>query len=81
MRITGEQADRLAQERPPYPPPSDDPAERCTGETGWHRPQPEDWNAGNRESTCTWCEVPVARKFADPVWRATDLARIAGRQP
>lgn len=72
MRITVEEADRLAQERPPYPAPSDDPAERCTGETGWHRPQVRDWNAGNRESTCTWCRVPIARKFADPVWRSLD---------
>jgi len=68
-RLTVEQADRLAQERPPYPPPSDVPAEQCPGPTGWHRPQPEDWNRGNRESTCTWCEAPVRRNFADPVWR------------
>lgn len=68
-RLTVEQADRLAQERPPYPPPSDEPSEQCPGPTGWHRPQAEDWNRGNRESTCTWCQEPVARRFADPVWR------------
>jgi len=34
MRLTTEQADRLAQERPPYPSPSDDPAEFCPGTTG-----------------------------------------------
>lgn len=68
-RLTVEQADRLAQERPPYPPPSDVLAEQCPGLTKWHRPQPEDWNRGNRESTCTWCQVPIERNFADPVWR------------
>jgi len=55
MQLTVEQADRLAQERPPY---------------RWHRPKVSDWNAGNRESTCTWCKAPITRQFADPVWRA-----------
>lgn len=68
-RLTVEQADRLAQERPPYPPPSDVPAERCPGPTGWHRPKPESWNRGDRESTCTWCQMPIWRNFGDPVWR------------
>lgn len=67
--LSVEEADRLAQEWPPYRAPSDDPAERCPGKTGWHRPQVEDWNAGNRESTCTWCHAEISRRFADPVWR------------
>ena len=69
MILTVEEADRLAQERPPYPPKSDTPAERCTGRTGWHRPLPGDWNRGNRESMCTWCDQAISRNFCDPVWR------------
>jgi hypothetical protein len=69
VRLTVEQADRLAQERPPYPPPSDSPDERCPGPTRWHRPQARDWNQGNRESTCTWCGAEIGRGFGDPVWR------------
>lgn len=73
--MDAEQADRLAQERPPYSPPSDNPAERCTGKTGWHRPQARDWNSGNRSSTCTWCGASIERRFADPVWRLVEEER------
>jgi hypothetical protein len=72
-RLTVEQVDRLAQERPPYPPPSADPRERCAGPTGWHRPQVEDWNHGDRSSTCTWCGAAIERRFADGVWRTAGL--------
>ncbi len=82
MRLTVEQADRLAQERPPYPPPSDVPAERCPGPTGWHRPRVSDWNQGNRESACTYCHMPIRRNFTDPVWRSPgrpDAPQVTGR--
>lgn len=69
VRLTAEEADRLAQERPPYPPKSDVPSEQCPGPTGWHRPQVVVWNSGDRESTCTWCGVAIGRNFGDPVWR------------
>ena len=68
-QLTVEEADRLAQERPPYPPPSNDPIELCTGPSGYHRPAVEDWNRGNRESSCTWCGQHITRKFGDPIWR------------
>jgi hypothetical protein len=64
-----EQVDRLAQERPPYPPQSANPRERCIGTTGWHRPQVENWNRGDRSSICTWCWAAIERRFADGVWR------------
>jgi hypothetical protein len=85
MRVlTVEEADMLAQERPPgecpwckrpldYPQKSDDPIEQCTGVTRWHRPSVADWNAGNRESICTWCSLPIVRRFSDPTWRAEDV--------
>lgn len=69
-RLSVSDADRLAQERPPYPPPPEEFAARCPGLTGWHRPRVGDWNRGNRESVCTWCELPIRRGFGDPVWRA-----------
>lgn len=69
--LTVDEADRLAQERPPYPPMSPNPRERCQGPTGWHRPRPEDWNAGNRSSRCTWCWVAIDRQFCDVVWRTS----------
>lgn len=69
-RLTAEEADRLAQERPPYPPQSSVPAEQCPGPTGWHRPQAEDWNQGDWESTCTWCGLAISRDFGDPAWRS-----------
>ena len=72
MKLTVEQADRLAQERPPYPPASDNPSEKCPGPTGWHRPRADNWNRGDRESTCTWCDVAIARGFGDPVWRMAE---------
>ena len=70
-RLTVDEVDRLAWERPPYPHPSANWQERCMGLTQWHRPQVNDWNAGNRESVCTWCWSAIERRFADGVWRAT----------
>lgn len=67
--LTVEQADRIAQLRPPYPPQSADPAERCPGRTGWHTPSAEDWNRGNRESDCRECGAEITRRFCDPTWR------------
>lgn len=67
--LTVDQADRIAQLRPPYPPLSADPAEQCPGRTGWHTPQADDWNAGNRESACRECGARVTRRYADPTWR------------
>ncbi len=63
------EADRLAQERPPYPPKSDVRSEQCKGPTGWHRPQADDWNSGEHYSVCTWCFLAIARRFGDPTWR------------
>lgn len=67
--LTVDQADRLAREIPPYPPASGVLSEQCSGKTGWHRPQVDNWNRGDRESTCTWCQAPITRNFCDPVWR------------
>lgn len=72
-RMAVEDADRLAQQRPPYPPPSDDPVERCAGSTGWHLPSPESWNRGDREGQCVHCGLDIRRRFGDPIWR-TEVA-------
>jgi len=71
VKLTTDEADRLAREQPPYPPPSDSAEERCAGKTGWHRPQVDDWNDGNRGSTCTWCGKEIERTHLLAALRTT----------
>lgn len=75
--LTVDQVDRLAQERPPYPPPSPNSSERCPGRTGWHRPQSDNWNRGDHSSVCTWCLAAIQRRFGDGVWRTVDEDTLA----
>lgn len=69
-RLSIEEAERLQQLTPPFPPMSADPQEQCPGPTNWHRPHARAWDRGDRESYCTWCHVKIERRFMDPTWRS-----------